>query len=74
MPRDRPIIVIGYKYNVRKVLYIIVKDNAGSTEEDLPYLLKYPDQFSNVAILPVDSPLVMYKFFGSVNEFEPHNK
>ena len=31
VPGGRPFIAIGYKYNVRKVLYFIVTDNAGST-------------------------------------------
>ena len=50
---------IGYKYNVRKVLSFIVMDNAGSTKTGIPYLSKYPDQFTNVSIRPVARPLVM---------------
>ena len=38
------------------------------------YLSKYPDQFSNVSIFPIDCPLLMYKFFGLVNEVDSHNK
>ena len=48
------LIDIGYKYNARKVLYFIVTDNAGSTKTGIPYLSKYPDQFTNVSILPVN--------------------
>ena len=59
------LISIGYNYNVRKVLSFIVKYNAGSTQAGIYYLSKYPNQFSNVAIFPVDCPLIMYKFFGS---------
>ena len=61
VPGDRPIIAIGYKYNVRKVLSFIVTDNAGSTKTGIPYLSKYPDQFTNVSIRPVSRPLVMSK-------------
>ena len=50
VPGDRPLIAIGYKYNARKVLYFIVTENAGSTKTDIPYLSKYPDQFTNVVI------------------------
>ena len=74
VPRVRPLIAIGYKYNTPKVLYFIVTDNAGSTQADLPYLSKYPDQSSNVVIQPVARPLVMFKFFGYVNEVDYHNK
>ena len=59
IPRGRPIISIGYKYNPLKVLYFIVTDNAGSTNTGIHYLSKYPDQFTNAAIHPVDRPLVM---------------
>ena len=59
IPGDRPLIAIGYKYNARKVPYFIVTDNTGCTKTDIPYLSKYPDQFTNVAIRPVALPLVM---------------
>ena len=38
------------------------------------YLSNYPDQFYNVSVFPVASTLVMFKFFGSVNEVDSHNK
>ena len=63
VPGDRPLIDIGYKYNTRKVLSFIVTDNSGSTKTGIPYLSKYPDQFTNVAICPVVRPLVMSKTF-----------
>ena len=61
VPRDRPLIAIGYKYNARKVLSFIVTYNVGITKTGIPYLSKYPDQFTNVAIRPVARPLVMSK-------------
>ena len=63
VPGDRPLIAIGYKYNARKVLSLIVTDNAGSTNNGIPYLSKYPDQFTNVSIRPFARPLVMSKIF-----------
>ena len=59
VPGGRPLIAIGYKYTARKVLYFIVTDNARSTQACLPFLSKYPDQFTNVTIRPVARPLVM---------------
>ena len=41
---------------------------------DIPNLLTFPDQFSNVSICPVARPHIMSKFFGLVNEVESHNK
>ena len=61
LPGYRTPIAVGYKNNARKVLYFIVTDNAGSKNTGIPYLYKYPDQFTNVAILPVDRPLFMSK-------------
>ena len=40
VPRGRPLIAIGYKYNARKVLSFIVTDNEGSTKTGIPYLFK----------------------------------
>ena len=61
VPGGRPLIAIGYKYNARKVISFIVTDNAGSTKNNIPYLSKYTDQFTNVYIRPVARPLVMSK-------------
>ena len=55
VPGDRPLIAIGYKYNVRKVISFIVTDNTGSTKTFITCLSKYPDQFTNFAIHPVAS-------------------
>ena len=63
VPGDRLLIAIGYKYNMRKVLYFIVIDNTGITQRGLTYLSKYSDQFTNVAIFPVDRLLVMSTYF-----------
>ena len=74
VPGGRLIIGIGYKYNTWKVLLFIVTDKTGITQAGPPYLSKYTDQFSNVAIIPVAPPLIMYKLFGSVNELDSQNK
>ena len=73
MPGDRPLIAIGYKYKTRKVLSFIITYNVGSTKTGIPYLSKYPDQFTNFAVRPVDRPLVMSKK-SAVNEVDSHNK
>ena len=61
VPGDKPLIAIGYKYNARKVVHFIVTDNARSTKTGIHYLSKHPEQFTNVAIIPVSHPLVMLK-------------
>ena len=74
VPRGRPLIVVGYKYNARKVLSFIVTENSGSTKTGIPYLSEYPDQFTNVSIRPVARPVVMSKINSAVNEVDSHNK
>ena len=69
-----PLIGIVYNYNTHKFLPFIVTENSVSTNSGLPYLPKYPDQFSNVVIYPVARPLVLYKLFGYVNEVDSHKK
>ena len=58
---------------MRKFVSFIVTDNAGSISTGIPYLSKYPDQFTNVDIRPVACPLVMSKK-SAVNEVDFHNK
>ena len=74
VPRDRPLIAISCKYNARKVLSFIVKDNAGITETGITYLSKYSEKFTNVAINPVSCPLVISNPISDVNEVDFHNK
>ena len=57
------LVYIGYKYTARKVLSFIVTYGADITQSGLPFLSKYPDQFTNVAICPITCPLVMKKTF-----------
>ena len=59
VPGNRPLIDIGYKYNAQKVLSFIVIYNTGITQKGLPYLSKYSDKFTNIAIRPVARPVVM---------------
>ena len=73
-PRDRPIVSIGYKYNMHKVISFVVKYNIGRINSSINYLSKYSNPFKNISIFPVYRPLFVYKFFGSVNEVHFYNK
>ena len=68
---DRFPIAIGYKYNARKFLSFIDTEYSGSTNSGIPYLSKYPDQFSNVSIILVVCPIVLYKFLHILMRFTP---
>ena len=74
VPIGRLLIAIGYKYNAQMDLSLIVTDNTGITQAGITYLIKNPDQFYNVSILPVSCTLFMYNFSWSVNEIKPYNK
>ena len=74
VPRHRSLISIGYKYDAREFLYFIVTEEVVSTKAGITYLSKYPFPFYCVAIHPVACSLIMYKFFGYVNEVESHKK
>ena len=67
VPGGIRLITIGYKYDVRKVLYFIIKEDTGMKKSGIPYLSKYPITFSNVSICPFAHLLVMYKFFAYGN-------
>ena len=67
VPGFRPLISIGYNYNARGVLSIIVTEDSGITNSGLPYLSNYLDQVSNVSIFPLDRPIGVYKLSGSVD-------
>ena len=69
VPRARSLIAIRYNYNARKVLSFIVTYNTGITQAGPTCLSNYPDQFHYVSILPFAYFLVMYNFFGCVNDF-----
>ena len=60
--------------NPWKVLYFIFKEDARSTKAGVPYLSKYPDQFSNAVICPVSNTLVVSKFSRFVNEIYSQDK
>ena len=70
----RPLVSVGYKYNMWKVISFIATEDAGSAKAGIPYLSEYSGLFANVFICPIARPLAMFKFFGSVNEVESHKK
>ena len=74
VPRDRPLIAIGYKNNMQKVISFIVTDNKGRKKAGPTYLSKYPEHFTKVTIWPVVRLLVMSKLFGEVNEVDSRKK
>ena len=71
---DRPLIFVGYKYNIRNFLSFVATDNAGITTSGIPYLYNHPDPFSIVSVIPLAFPLIVSKLFVSVNDVDSHKK
>ena len=74
VPRGRPLISIGYKYNAWGGFSFIATADTRNIKAGIPYLYKYPYPFSIVAILPVFCSLLMSNFFGSFYEVDSQNK
>ena len=70
----RPLITIDYNYKTQKFLSFIVTEDKGIKNSVIRSLSKYPDQFYNFSIRPVDLPLIMSKLFGSVIDVDTHKK
>ena len=74
IPEDRPLVAIGYRYDTQKFLSFINAEYEGSTKAGITYSSNHPYLFANVAILPVNPPLVISKLVGYVNDIKSHNK
>ena len=74
VPRYRQLIAISYKYTVQKVLSFISTEGAGIIKAGVTYSYTYSDSFYNSDIHPVSCTIDMSKFFGYVNDVEPHKK
>ena len=53
VPRDIPLMCIGYKYNFQKFLGFIATEESGSNDPGDPYSYCFPGNYSNVYIFPV---------------------
>ena len=69
-----PLVCIGYKNNVKKVLVFITKNGAGSTQPGQPYLAKFPYKFGNVCTREVARPEIVSSFIIMSNVVDLHNQ
>ena len=72
VPGDIPLMAIGYKYIYQKVLEFIAR--GGGTVPGVPYLSRYPDDYSNVSILPVLRPHLLGGYFSANNTIDNHDR
>jgi hypothetical protein len=70
-----PLLVIGYKYNTKKVLFFITTVGAGSTAPGKPYIAAFPESYGNQCTRRVARPVIITTCFDNspkVREIPPH--
>ena len=55
-----PLLALGYRYNRKTMLHLILTDNSGSSKPGTPYQMKYTDSFGNIC---TPSMLIAHKLF-----------
>jgi len=68
------LIVVGYKYNSRKVLVFIMTKNAGSTKPGTVYQARFSDTHGNTRTRDVTRPQVLSDYFKDCNAIDIHNQ
>ena len=56
------LVIIGYKYNKKKVLTFVMTRGVGSTEKGEPYEARFPDKYGNLCIRHVARPECISNF------------
>ena len=67
-------LVIGYKYNRKKVLFFISTKGSGSFEEGIPYEQRYPDKYRNLQTRTVLMPQIRSDYFQESSNNDSHNQ
>ena len=68
------LLAIGYKYNMRKVMFFIATKGSGHTEPGVPYQAKWKDSNKNTRIRKVARPQIVSKYFLKSNSIDLHNQ
>ena len=64
---------IGYKYNMRKVLFFITTEGAGSTMPGTPYEAKWLDENGRIASRQIPRPHLISEYYKNSNQIDKHN-
>ena len=71
---DVPLVCIGYKFNLKKVLVFLSTKGAGSTQPGGRYLAKFPDKFGNLCTREVARPDIISNHFNKSNMVDLHDQ
>ena len=69
-----PLVYIGYKYNIKKVLVFVTTKGAGSTKVGKSYPAKFPDKIGNVCTREMAHPAIISNYFNRSNVVDLHNQ
>ena len=71
---DVPLVCVGYKYNLKKVLVFLSTKGARSTQPGEHYLAKFPYKFGDVCTREVVRPDIISNYFNKSNMVDLHNQ
>ena len=71
---DTPFMAIGYKYISQNILGFIAKEGGISTELDVIYVYRYPDNRSKCSIWTILCTIFIVRYFSDFNEIDNHNR
>ena len=71
---DVPLVCVGFKYHLKKVLVVLLRKGTGSTQPGEPHLAKFADKFGNVCTREVTQPETISNYFNKSNMVDLHNQ
>ena len=68
------LVVVGYKYNSKAILFFIASEGAGTTRNGAPYRMKFPDRHGNIVVRDIPRPSLISRYFEQSNCVDVHNQ
>ena len=73
-PNDKPPMAIGYKYRYWRVVWFISAEVAVIIVLGVPYLSRYPENYSNVSICYIHRNNMIGRYFSVYDSLNNHNR
>jgi len=68
------LMAVGYKYNMRKVLFLVATAGASPLEDGNPYIQRWADDFGNTVTRSIPRPYVLSNYFERSPRVDNHNQ
>eukprot|EP00873_Tetraselmis_striata_P023449 jgi/Tetstr1/443713/TSEL_031703.t1 len=65
---------IGYKYNMRRVLFFLATEGAGGVHDGEPYFQRWAADFNNITTVPIPRPDVVSQYLAWSPRVDNHNQ